>query len=1591
MNKINERHIPRMDSETKTEGHSVLPNQQDKNPGVHSGSAVLAQEARSPQDLVEHRNATPPTGGIPEGEKPEAENNTPGEKTSYDPEWQGGEKPFFVPGGAPWLPKKGEWQGGENPFFVPGGAPWEKQAPPEPVPTGEPPEGEVPEGEVPEGEEVEGAHPEGEPTEGETPEEQEKSDQESEAPLPPEPVPTGEPPEGEAPEGEPLPPPPVPPEAKKGEPPLRLRIAFGADTRQIRKESTLGQGADHQMQGAQEIHGGVRPWRGIRNLAAGIWQRGLFGGIFREREARLRRDTMREGNLSHLPNEVIEEAFRQGRESVSRRGALTKLRARAWNMFANVVGAQTSDRREAQRWILEQVARARDERVTGQARQDVSDVVRRAYSASSQEREDFAARFALQSDEFALHEGEQRMRLEDGALQRQLTSDFFTLLTPYINGQVTEEQARELVDRYLSVEGIPQQNNTLSLRDRLQNVPGYGGAYSSRFTTIGANMLKVADVLRQHRDAYISAGVVSDPASAEAWLAATQNENPEKKLDFEIFLGNGEISEGGVAEGGRLREAVAVRLGRRLENHPRVENSLNWMGRGLMHLGVNEVTAATIGGYAGVLLTSLLPTDIGKARALSTVAGVSLPFMVAGTGGAVLVPIAVGGVAAGGVAALRERISLGHRRGAAELQASWSDLQTDATVNVGGFRRFMRRIYGHTTREELLETCVDQRRAAEMLDGLRTSGLFSDPDNLFSEMPAAATISADQVKNSLRWLAESKARTEATARSHRRFIRYDGQLTEAQQQLHLDGASQEAFERLNYLFTQRPELRQQFITDTGCNTFNELYRRLVEGYRVTLTGDAPTPTAIQRALDALRATGANEAAIGIIEEDARMAQRDRAFSVLRARKMAHRFGGVLLSSMVIGTGFAEVRHLARPEHTPESFPHAAVKQGVKNTLGGESHTPGAGVGSQEYAFHDFNFRPPAGATYDAQTHELVFKNGRVDLDRFLDPNTGHVDNVQVDAALKNIGVNPQSITTEPLYGPPNTGQEIFEPGKGQDWFRGDQVRIDHLPKGVTVMDRDHDYLPDALRVPNPDGSFREIPFVNTDGSAKQLLLSDPGDVQYLRSQLENHGLNVRISVTDHVTSAASVEPLNAFYTNHAQHVDSLQGYGYNTPWSEKNELMFYTHKEGDSLTLDMSKMTESVQASVVPNTVDVQKVIEHGNAVFAFQSPDNPSELLIVKAPGGLLRLDAHSAAPIAYMKDGKWVTMPTNEFTQRIVNISELHKYPDGSLGIELFNRRGIINVGGSSGEAGNVFAGTVIERDGRTILQHFARIQDQAHAEVAPPAPGHVQQYILEVSSKDTQVHNFNADGVDGRREVSAGVFPIPYADYDSAASVRKTQPQRPEVIPVPPFARENFFAVPGGAQFPAGNEPQKEERQQQRTGNAELDKGEYERIRADIETDIRDLKPEEFERRYQVAPSRLNSDEARAQFAQMRYLNEKLVSRQEQIIHGEIEKLSQEEKAVFLSGTEKLSKVLSSREFHEKFEQLSAIEENSERRHFWNEEIQPRLTTVGSEMTYEEFIQYNAIANKINQRASQSFSPELENARRQLEVWERERQRS
>lgn len=274
-------------------------------------------------------------------------------------------------------------------------------------------------------------------------------------------------------------------------------------------------------------------------------------------------------------------------------------------------------------------------------------------------------------------------------------------------------------------------------------------------------------------------------------------------------------------------------------------------------------------------------------------------------------------------------------------------------------------------------------------------------------------------------------------------------------------------------------------------------------------------------------------------------------------------------------------------------------------------------------------------------------------------------------------------------------QDMITPGKERSgvFQHGNTiVSVDGANKAFSMQD-----FPSKTEIYgtiNSDGSFNIDPYNPANKGV---------DWNIMQDRLQTEGWDIKQENLPGI-------PRKETFTEYSTNVDHREGYSYNQPGSQENELRLHNSKAGNTVTLDISHMKLGYQSSLNPNPIDVQQVVNNHEAGWYFTLPDSPQDGIWVTdgADGiwdGKLLLNPNDIDPTHIIQTSKG-PLQLGEFSKMVLNQDALQKYPDGNLGTEFYSRQDVFNLG-QDGKYGFIEAGRVINKDGVNVLQHFATIR--------------------------------------------------------------------------------------------------------------------------------------------------------------------------------------------------------------------------------------------------------------------------------------------
>lgn len=190
-------------------------------------------------------------------------------------------------------------------------------------------------------------------------------------------------------------------------------------------------------------------------------------------------------------------------------------------------------------------------------------------------------------------------------------------------------------------------------------------------------------------------------------------------------------------------------------------------------------------------------------------------------------------------------------------------------------------------------------------------------------------------------------------------------------------------------------------------------------------------------------------------------------------------------------------------------------------------------------------------------------------------------------------------------------------------------------------------------------------------------------------------------------------------------VNRTEWYAYNTPFSERNELKFFTIQDGDKVTFDTTSMKDAFQTSNKPPSINVPDVINNHELSWRFTMADGKSVVVSDGADGafdGRLILDPNADGNL-HINPADLNSMTLSDFSRIIMNQEALHTGTGGNA-TEFHNNLGVWNLGGPNSETGYISAGRLVEQNGAKVWQSFATIRGTGTP--PPEIPGTIIEKI-------------------------------------------------------------------------------------------------------------------------------------------------------------------------------------------------------------------------------------------------------------------------
>ncbi len=291
-------------------------------------------------------------------------------------------------------------------------------------------------------------------------------------------------------------------------------------------------------------------------------------------------------------------------------------------------------------------------------------------------------------------------------------------------------------------------------------------------------------------------------------------------------------------------------------------------------------------------------------------------------------------------------------------------------------------------------------------------------------------------------------------------------------------------------------------------------------------------------------------------------------------------------------------------------------------------------------------------------------------------------------------------------GPKIDGVKIVEePGRGMNEVVGHKTSI---PKGT-----------EWIQNPNDPTKWDLV----EKGHPKNVYLNDAQfDGAGRLTSYDVAGSSAKVELAEVVTKReiAVGEVAAAELDKYGTNVGHREWYGYNTPYSERNELTAYnaifdSANGQKGVVWDMSHMQLGYQDGLNPNPIDVQQVIRDGQAGFAFSIPGHEGTPVWVPdgADGvfdGRVILDPSDMTHKINPFDPNSITI--GELSQKILNQNALQQAVDGNiaagrdagyLASELTQRQNVFNLG-LNGKMGYIEAGRMLPGENGNVFQVFA-----------------------------------------------------------------------------------------------------------------------------------------------------------------------------------------------------------------------------------------------------------------------------------------------
>jgi hypothetical protein len=261
----------------------------------------------------------------------------------------------------------------------------------------------------------------------------------------------------------------------------------------------------------------------------------------------------------------------------------------------------------------------------------------------------------------------------------------------------------------------------------------------------------------------------------------------------------------------------------------------------------------------------------------------------------------------------------------------------------------------------------------------------------------------------------------------------------------------------------------------------------------------------------------------------------------------------------------------------------------------------------------------------------------------------------------------------------------------------------------------------------------------------------------------------------------------------ATQTDGREYYGYDTKVSDRNELKFHTIKEGGDMLFQMQNMGFSEASNLNPSRLDVQQVIERGEAQIAFSQPGELNNSIIVNANDvtqdangrwhATLRLDQNDTTSMLQLANGEQISQA--DFFRLMIDRDMFNGLPEGDFASEVdpHERNLFLNGGLSGRENGHISAGRLINQDGEQKWQSFATIFGCGDTPPTMDFPEEIK--ITEI--------DINVEGTKEPWDPFGIPTPLPWPRRPLEAGGPSAGTEQPLGDPLPPFEYMPFGYPP------------------------------------------------------------------------------------------------------------------------------------------------------------------------------------------------------